>query len=130
MIQFYFLSILLNAVVGSLLVAPTFCDLSKAALSDSIAPLVIGAVSLFVGFVKLLSPIAGVALFGDLIPAATGILGGASIILSHLSAEGKITLDEKFEKLETLFIGGKKVIGFACFAAALLHFLCPNVVLF
>lgn len=103
---------------------PTFLD---AILCDNRFVLVVSFVSIFTGFVKLVSPISGIPVFGDFLPFVAAFAAGFSLLLGYLMDNTSIIFPPI---VENIFIGGKKFIGFFCVAVALLHFICPNVILF
>lgn len=103
---------------------PTLLD---AILCDSRFILVVSFLSIFVGFVKFVSPISGIPVFGDFLPFVAGFAAGLSLIIEYLMTNTSLTFPSA---VETIFIDGKKFIGFFCVLVALLHFICPNVVLF
>lgn len=168
MLQFYFLSVLLNIVIGFILVyaseknvqrvdssydsSDSFLDeleterLEKekeenfensflgnlfapvfSLIKDNILKIVIGIVSIFVGFIKLFYTVQNdIALVGDFLPATAGIFGGAFIVLQHFDEKSEygLTFPEFFENI---FYNGKKYLGFFCIAAGVLHFIFPRV---
>lgn len=93
--------------------------------NDSLFYLIIGILSVFVAIIKLLSPVKGIAIFGDLFPAITGILGGGVVLFNYFSenASTEIKLPSFFNKL---FVEFQKYIGIACIVVAILHFIIPG----
>ena len=152
MLQFYFLSVLLNIVSGLILVyvsrrasaddlggfgdEPADGGASPAGkdggafvafVNDTVFRLVLGAVTAFVGLVKLAYTVQNdLPLVGDLVPAVAGLLGGASLLIDYFCARsgGSLVLPDA---LASVFVGGKKAIGLACIAAGVLHFIFPRV---
>lgn len=91
---------------------------------------VIGILSVVVGFVKIFSTYGGIPVFGDLLPAVTGLAAGVSILLEFYMVT---TTEEDFElkdNLKTVFIDYRKYLGVLCFLSAVLHFLLPKVIIF
>lgn len=146
MLQFYFLSVLLNLITGLIL----FCSLEniRGNPSDQDAGntgnpsvnktitgfldsrnfrLVLGVLSVLVGLMKLLSVIQNdVPVVGDLIPAVAGITGGFCILLEYYMNSTTVNfVPGKF--LQSVFIDGRKFIGIFCIVAAVLHFIFPRV---
>lgn len=124
MMQFYFLSVLLNLLIG---IALFFSNNEKIALvNDKIFQIVVGSLSIFVSLVKLLSPVNGVLFLGDLLPVLAGFAGGAALLVSYYSEKKaeKIDLPELVNKI---FIENKSYIGIACMAIAVIHFIVPSV---
>jgi hypothetical protein len=135
MIQFYFLSIVLNALAGYILAFGT--DIDDIEVESKIRipvhtetfRLVLGIVTILVGLLKILSAIQGdVPVIGDLIPALVGFLAGFILIFEYYRSRSAID-SEHTEKIEQLLINNKKWIGFFAIAAAALHFLFPTVLL-
>ena len=88
--------------------------------------LVVGALSVFVGFIKLLSAVNGPAIFGDLIPALTGLAGGASILIKYFEMRSSMPL-EMNGFLKLVLIESRMYVGIACMIAALIHFILPGL---
>lgn len=142
MLQFYFLSVLLNCIAGLVLAlgkgstatlesvdSPIQSKNSPDIFENRTFKLVIGILTCFTAIIKLLSAFPGsVPVIGDLIPAAAGLLGGAALLIDYYL--GQESVESKLNpKLENLFIANKKYIGILCIVAALLHFLFPKVVI-
>lgn len=151
MIQFYFLSVLLNILVGLILVySKTEKDDSVAEGGDDISSagekrsvfskvfgkgsytddemfyLVVALLSVFVGFIKLLSAVNGVPFFGDLVPALAGFAGGISVLVEYFEKKSSSPL--MMNKFFTLvFVESRKYVGIACIAAGIIHFVLPGV---
>ncbi len=153
MAQFYFLSIMLNILAGLILVYGknyaaeviseddvTVIDesdgddelsgetgASQLGLDTLSFRLITGILCVFVAFMKILSVFRGdIPVIGDLIPALAGLLAGASILLEYYiySTQNELVLPEN---LQSVFLGKRKIIGFVCFGAAVLHFIFPQV---
>ncbi|WP_407425669.1 hypothetical protein [Treponema sp.] len=154
MLQFYFLSVLLNLMAGLIFIyavnssavseAPVSDELdmdveavdsdnekagpaSLAApfLSDKTFQLVIGILAPLTGIMKLLSPLQGeILIIGDLIPACAGIASGAVLLLDWLNENTDISLTLP-DVLQNIYTGGRKYLGIFCIAAAVLHFIFP-----
>ncbi len=133
MIQFYFLSIVLNCVGGYALVADGGETPSEGAatlgklLNDEITGLLLGVLSAAVGFFKLLSVVRGdVPVVGDLIPALAGFSVGTSLLIHFYSSRSSVA--SPFPRLiDTVFVKNKKYVGYLGLAAGALHFLFPTV---
>lgn len=149
MAQFYFLSILMNILAGLILVfginlvservdddfdedisesdkkvKKTFGDLGLDSLGFR---MVTGILCVFVALMKILSVFRNdVPVIGDLIPAFAGFAGGASILLEYYvyTSDQEISVNENVQKV---FIDSRKIIGYICFAAAVMHFVFPQV---
>lgn len=128
MLQFYFLSVLLNICAGLSLILTDETNIDSGVNKKNFK-LVLGILTLFVGFIKFIAVMpSDVPVVGDLIPAIAGLLGGFAILLdfyiSQASDEVKIN-----SFLENFFIKGKRYIGILCIIVGILHFLFPKVVI-
>ncbi|MCI1208056.1 MAG: hypothetical protein LKF96_01245 [Treponema sp.] len=154
MLQFYFLSILLNLLCGlSLLYGEDFTPealrlhrksenpvvekvdkgsvkslfKNSRVFSDKSFRLVLGVLSCLTGLMKLLSVIRNdVPVVGDLIPALAGLIGGSCLLIEYylMSATVETALPSWIKKI---FIDNRKNIGIICIVAAVLHFIFPTV---
>jgi hypothetical protein len=127
MIQFYFLSVLLNAVAGLILVneGGEGDRIFEGDINDTFK-LIIGVASLATGLLKLLSATEGdIPIVGDLVPALTGLISGFILCFDYYASNS--TLDVQPNSIAMFFMGSKKLFGLAAIAAALLHFLFPKV---
>ncbi|HKL85000.1 MAG TPA: hypothetical protein VJ861_01550 [Treponemataceae bacterium] len=134
MLQFYFLSILLNLVTGLMLLFSDREDLevlTDAKISsiarDETFRLVLGILTSITGFFKLLTAVRGdVPVIGDLLPALAGLSGG--FILLYEFYRLRSTLDEStLPKVVYVIVSSKKYVGIACIVVSCLHFLFPTV---
>ena len=124
MLQFYFLSILVNLLIGITLV---YGDNEKISiLDDKTFHLVVGILAVFVGVIKFLSAVKGVPFLGDLLPAMANILGGGSVLVSYYLARANEELSPS-DIVQFIFIDKKKYIGIGCIAIAVIHFIVPDV---
>lgn len=125
MMQVYFLSVLLNACAGLILV--TDRNSEKALFQNKQVRLIIGIFAFITGFLKLFIIVQpDIIILGDLLPSIAGITGGASILIEYYReyTTVDISLNGFFEKL---FVTGKKYVGIFCILFALLHFLFPRL---
>jgi hypothetical protein len=135
MMQFYFLSILLNAAAGGLLVS----DISgtpgvfpgnpviPAFLGRETPRLVLGVLTMIAGFFKLLSSSPGdVPVIGDLVPAAVGLVSGFILVFEYYRKRASLE-DERTERFSMLIEKNKKFLGYAALASSALHFFFPGV---
>lgn len=133
MVQLYFLSIVFSGLAGFLFI---FENMGKDDSAEgSIKPsymsngfrLIVGILAAIVGILKLLSPMKGIPILGDLLPAAAGIVAGFMLIFEfyrdHSSDAGSY---EKIDHFGDFFLHNKKAAGFAVLVVALLHFLFPQ----
>jgi hypothetical protein len=135
MIQFYFLSILFNALTGYVLAlenegGDSFIE-SKAGFSftNETIRLVLGILAMGTGLLQLLSSVPGdMPVIGDLIPAAAGLVGGFVLVLEYYQSRSTLKQEET-EKAVHALVKNRKWIGFLSLAAAALHFLFPSVLL-
>jgi uncharacterized membrane-anchored protein len=137
MIQFYFLSILFNAVSGYVLGIEQKEDSSLAAGSletglrfsfrNDTFRLILGVLTMITGLLKLLSASQGdVPVVGDLVPAVVGFGAGFTLLFEYYDKKSTLN-SEKTEKLGRFLDHNKKWIGFIALASAALHFLFPSV---
>ena len=131
MVQIYFLSIVLNGVVGFLFV---FGD-SKEKISGETSSrfshvgegfrLILGIAAAIVGLLKLLYPMK-VVILGDLFPALAGIIAGFILIFGfYREHSSKIADDGSFDGFGETMLHYKKVVGIVLLVSAVLHFLFP-----
>lgn len=134
MLQFYFLSVLLNAITGAVLLFADRDDLDSlveskvpAIAHDETFRLILGILTGVTGFFKLLTAVRGdVPVIGDLIPALAGLAGGFTLLYEFYksrSTADDANLPAFFQKI----VVSKKYVGTACLLAAALHFLFPTV---
>ncbi len=154
MLQFYLLSVLLNLLAGFYMFFSSrdtelhFSDMEDNFASDDASEqdaeegslfsrifgvtashdrlfcLVVGCLSFFTALVKLFSPVHGVVIIGDLLPAAAGLSAALSILLGYFVNSG-IAADQIPPLVQKIFIDEQKIVGIACIVVALLHFLFP-----
>ena len=91
---------------------------------DKLFRLVVGGLSFLTAMIKLFSPVRGIVIIGDFLPALAGLSAAASILLGYYLDEvsSSVTLPPLIHKI---FIEEQKFVGLFCAAAALLHFLFP-----
>jgi len=138
MLQFYFLSVLMNALAGYILFFGSSGDVLDFRCGFSVKSetfrFVVGILSAFTGLFKLLSSVQGdLPVIGDIVPAAAGFLCGFLLIFDHysnLSADGDLGQEpESGKKDGGILVANKKLIGAAAMISAVLHFLFPSVLL-
>ena len=131
MIQFYFLSVLLNVLVGFYLFFDgkiSFLEQVSSAVNIETAKLVIGIFSALTGLVKILSPIEGdIPIIGDLLPASANLICGFILVFEFYRQRSTITDSEDTNKIEKFLLPNKKIIGGIAIIVAALHFLLPRV---
>jgi hypothetical protein len=135
MIQFYFLSIFFNAVAGYILITEdereekSISDQFQFSLDNDTLRMILGILSMVTGLLKLLSSVQGdVPVIGDFIPAIAGFAAGFILIFEFYRKRSLVDTD-KYEKIDGFLLKNKKWIGFVVLAAAILHFLFPQVLL-
>ncbi|GHV76688.1 hypothetical protein AGMMS49942_15090 [Spirochaetia bacterium] len=128
MIQFYFLSIVLNALSGYVLTRePLDTSGFHWSLQNETSRLILGVLTIVVGLLKILSSVPGdLPVIGDLIPALAGFLAGFALIFEYYRSRSTRE-PEHTDTIERLLIHNKKWIGFIALGAAALHFLFPSV---
>jgi hypothetical protein len=132
MIQFYFLSILFNAVTGLLLLNGSdedeiFEGNILSSINNETFKFIMGILSAVMGVLKLLSSMDGdMPVLGDLVPALAGMLGGfilcSEYYLIHTTLE-----TASFNTIDAVFIKNRKLFGIFILAVAAAHFLFPKV---
>jgi len=133
MLQFYFLTIFLNALTGYILFTGDAGNVlefkSNFTLNDETFKLVLGILSVVTGLLKLLSPIEGdIPIIGDIVPAVTNFLSGFILIYEYYRTRSSMETSDT-ERIGKMLMGNKKIIGMAAIVAAILHFLFPKVLL-
>jgi len=137
MMQLYVLSIICNGLSGYVLFAGHEGEQAEKqgfSINNPTFHLIIGILSAVTGILKLLSPSvgvpgkAGVLIFGDLIPAAAGIIAGIMLIFGlyrHDNASSSPEASGSLDRLGVNLLRFRKLLGMFLFAAALVHFLFP-----
>jgi hypothetical protein len=133
MIQFYFLSILLNGLSGYALTRNTdeedlVLDTGfRLSIHNETCRFVLGAATIVMGLLKILSSVRGdVPVVGDIVPALAGFLAGFILVFEYYRSRSTLE-PEHTEKIEQVLIHNKKWVGYFALAAAALHFLLPSV---
>ena len=134
MIQFYFLSIVINALAGYLLISGDSEDFLEFkggfSFRDETFKLIVGILAVAIGLLKLLSVIDGdVPIIGDLFPALAGFLSGFILIFEYYRTRTTVEYTEQTEKIDRILVRNKKIIGIAALIAAALHFIFPRALL-
>ncbi|MCR4712933.1 MAG: hypothetical protein K5751_00975 [Treponemataceae bacterium] len=129
--QFYFLSVFFNMLVGLSL---TFSGFKFAELfpgKEKIVKMVIGIAAVFVGVMKFAFVVQpDYVVVGDLLPAVVGIAGGICYIIECMNSNPDEPTKPKIQMkpfFENLFIKGKKYIGIVCIVTAVIHFIFPTL---
>jgi hypothetical protein len=158
MVQFYFLSIVLNLAGGYALVVDGLPPRSRTIegfrcfFQDSTARLVIGILAVATGALKFLTPIRGdIPIVGDFLPAVGGVGVGITLLLesyhggeapkpgaeaapdlepSPSGSPRKSPISPRGEPnaLERLFLDHRAVIGLVGLISGVVHFLFPMVI--
>jgi hypothetical protein len=135
MIQFYFLSVLLNAAAGFVLFSNSG-EGERSAIEDEIHfslqnetfRLILGVLCAITGLLKLLSPVEGdIPVIGDLVPAVAGLAAGFVLLFDYY--HGRSFIEEGDGKMKAVITVNRRWIGFAVMAASVLHFFVPGVLL-
>jgi hypothetical protein len=130
MVQFYFLSILLNGLTGCILSfggdepEETIKASLGFSLNNNTFRLILGILISITGLFKLLSP-TDIPVIGDLLPALLGLAAGFILFFGYYRAQSTVE-SEKTAKFEEAIRRYKKWLGFALLASAALHFLFPQ----
>ena len=124
MMQFYFLSVLTNLLIGFMLVFENQAQEIKY-FEDKKVRFAVGIVAAVTGVVKLFV-VSSVPVFGDFIPFVAGIAGGFTLLLEYYINKKDVEIKaESF--ISKIFIANKRIVGIACIAAGALHFLFPKL---
>ena len=133
MMQFYFLSVLINCIVGLALI---FSDTTDERyqffefVKNQKFKLISGIASILISLVTLFGTYKGSwIILGDLIPSLSGLTAGFILLFSFYLDRRTIEPSEKESKIEKFFILNRKYFGVTCLVAALLHFFFPKVVI-
>jgi len=134
MLQFYFLSVLLNALAGYILFTGDDNGAlefkGNFSLKDETVKFIIGILSVVTGLLKLLSPIEGdIPIIGDLIPGILNFLCGFVLIFEYYRSRSSLEDTARTEKIDRILLGNRKIIGMAGLIGAALHFIFPKVLL-
>ena len=134
MLQFYFLSILLNLITGFILLFADKDDMESfqgfkmpVIAYDETFRLIVGILSGITGFFKLLTAVRGdVPVIGDLFPALVGLAGGFTLLYEFYRSRSSIEEDTLPPFVQKI-VSSKRYVGIACIIAAVLHFLFPTI---
>jgi len=133
MVQFYLLSILMNIVAGYSLISfqteskGTKFDGVREFLKDATIRLVLGILCTTVGFFKLLTVMRGdIPVVGDLVPSLAGMASGFTLLLEFYKSNSSVTTST-LEKLDSIFVANKRLVGIISIVSGFVHFLFANV---
>jgi hypothetical protein len=139
MAQFYLLSVFANIVSGLTLAGDylgervAFLSSFRNLRANRMAQIVLGAVTLLIGVIKLFvgSPGENVPIAGDILPALAGIaLGGVLLVEAfRQDVENQGEKLAKVKKISTAVLSYRVPLGIAGVAIAVVHFLLPGVVI-
>ena len=130
MFQIYFLSVLLNILVGLFLIYENKIENTNLIIQKPLLIMVLGFASIIVGIIKLFvvaQP--DIVIIGDLLPAVFGIVGGFCILLNYFLLYGKNEIILK-PVVQKIFVDWKKTIGVLTLVVGILHFIIPQVRVF
>lgn len=130
MFQIYFLSVLLNILVGLFLIYENKIENSNLIIQKPLLIMILGFASIIVGIIKLFvvaQP--DIVIIGDLLPAVFGIVGGFCILLNYFLLYGKNEIILK-PVVQKIFVDWKKTIGVLTLVVGILHFIIPQVRVF
>jgi len=133
MVQFYLLSVIMNIVAGYALLSlqtqskGTKFDGIREYLKDPTVRLVTGILCTAVGFFKLLTVMRGdIPVIGDFFPSLAGMAAGFTMLLEFYRSNSNVTTTT-IEKLDSIFIANRRIVGITAIASGLVHFLFANV---
>ncbi len=137
MAQFYLLSILANMIAGLTLAGDylgekmPFLASFKNLRANRTAQTIVALAAIVIGVIKLivLSPGEDVPVVGDLLPALTGIVLGA-LLLMEAFRPAVDSRGESAQKISKAVLTYRVPVGIAGVAIAFLHFLLPGVAIF
>ncbi|MDR2210441.1 MAG: hypothetical protein LBO65_03105 [Spirochaetaceae bacterium] len=96
-------------------------------LDNEAVRLGLGLVSVIVGILKVLSPVAGnVPVVGDLVPALANLLGGGILVFEFYRSHSTIS-SPAAERIGELVERNKRLAGFICIVVAVLHFIFYSI---
>jgi hypothetical protein len=133
MLQFYFLSVLCNALTGFVLFKnedpepdePRF----RLSVRNGVFRLVLGLLTCLTAILKILSAVPGdFRIIGDLVPALLGFFAGFILVFSYYRSHSDLE-SEKSDQFASFFEKNQRWIGIVALSSALLHFLFPTVTL-
>ncbi len=120
MLQFYFLSIFFNLMAGFVLVNSQKHILELPALDQRVFRIVLGVITALTGIIKLFVVVNSKAVFfGDFLPAVAGMAAGLALFIQEDN-------ENIAPWLRKVFVTNKLIVGIACLAIALLHFVFPG----
>lgn len=123
MMPVYCLSIVFNGLCGYILAfgGETGGETPAFSLRNETVRLITGILTVIMGLLKILSPVAGnIPVIGDLVPALAGLAAGGILLFEFYRGRG--TLDFiAVERIGELVEKYKKLTGFAAIGAAALH---------
>lgn len=148
MVQFYFLSVLLNILVGVILIVSNNSTKLNASnfdseeegnsflsdiehdsiLSNETFCVIVGIICTLIGFLKLFftySTTKNIILFGDFFPAIFGLGCGLILVLDFYKSSLSNTELPAF--IESIFFENKKYFGCCSIIVGFLHFIFPGV---
>lgn len=129
--QFYFLSIFFNMLVGLSLTVNGFKFAELFPGKEKIVKIIVGIAAAVVGFLKFIF-VSGDSWYvtGDFLPAVVGIVGGICYIIDISNDNAEDVENPKFKLnpfFENVFVKGKKYIGIVCIVTAVVHFIFPTL---
>ena len=134
MVQFYFLSIFVNFIGGLLLASETInkqftkLDSLQELFKAPTYLLTFSIVSGVTGVFKIISVYSGdVPVIGDLIPAVLSILISFYLFCSYQTEKNGV-VPGFLEKINSLIVKYKSILGIVSITVSLLHFFFPGVI--
>ena len=136
MMQFYFLSVLLNLVCAFFLFykSDRNSKLKDIKLLDNpVIILITGCLTFVTGLVKLFlvchGEKNGIIILGDFIPSVSGLIGGSCLLLQYYKLNSSVELKLP-EGVKKVFLDNNFIIAVVCAASAVLHFFLAKVIFF
>jgi hypothetical protein len=130
-LQFYFLSIMANAVAGMVLASDSLVRRMTALVrlaepfTGRRGKLLAGLASLLVGVGTLFVPAAPPIVVGDLLPSVAGMVMGIALLFEVFKQDSLVP-GERPEKSDRSPVGYRTTLGLLGIASAVLHFFLPE----
>lgn len=136
MIQIYFLLILCNLVMGTILAKnflsskfENFSPLNQL-ISSEILQVTLGCIGTIVGLLALFLRYQGNhVIIGDLVPAVMAMLSGITLFIEYIAQEDNndATIIKFFKNI---FLKNRTILGITSIIVGIIHFVAPSLELF
>ena len=133
MVQVYFLVVLCNIIMGTILTKEFFnskfenFNLIYQLLSSEIVQVTIGCIGSIVGILSLFLRYSGnMIILGDFIPALMAIISGVTLFIEYIAHEEN-SESSIIKFFKTTFLKNRVILGFITITAGILHFILPSI---